>query len=49
LKGLERRGIALTRSHYVGAGSKGVLRAAVFANHKPEQIARMLDELKPLL
>ena len=44
-----KRGIAIQRSDYVGAGPKGVLRAVVFANHKPEQIARMLSELKSLV
>ena len=44
-----RRGIAIQRTDYVGAGPGGVLRAVVFANHKPEQIARMLNELKSLV
>jgi 7-keto-8-aminopelargonate synthetase-like enzyme len=43
------RGIAIQRTHYVGAGPNGLLRAVVFANHKPEQIARMLRELKALV
>jgi 7-keto-8-aminopelargonate synthetase-like enzyme len=44
-----KRGIAIQRTDYVGAGPNGVLRAVVFANHKPEQIARMLSELKSLV
>jgi 7-keto-8-aminopelargonate synthetase-like enzyme len=44
-----KRGMAIQRTDYVGAGPKGVLRAVVFANHKPEQIARMLDELRSLV
>ena len=44
-----RRGIAIQRTDYVGAGPGGVLRAVVFANHKPEQIARLLNELKSLV
>lgn len=44
-----KRGIAIQRTDYVGAGPQGVLRAVVFANHQPEQIARMLSELKSLV
>jgi 7-keto-8-aminopelargonate synthetase-like enzyme len=44
-----QRGIAIQRTDYVGAGPQGVLRAVVFANHKPEQIARMLSELKSVV
>jgi 7-keto-8-aminopelargonate synthetase-like enzyme len=44
-----KRGIAIQRTDYVGAGPNGVLRAVVFANHKPEQIAHMLGELKSLV
>jgi len=44
-----KRGIAIQRTDYVGAGPGGVLRAVVFADHKPEQIARMLHELKSLV
>jgi len=44
-----KRGIAIQRTDYVGAGPGGVLRAVVFANHRPEQIARMLNELKSLV
>jgi 8-amino-7-oxononanoate synthase len=43
------RGIAIQRTHYVGTGLNGALRAVVFADHKPEQISRMLTELKALV
>jgi 8-amino-7-oxononanoate synthase len=46
---LMNRGIAIQRTHYVGTGVNGALRAVVFANHKPDQITRMLDELKKLV
>lgn len=46
---LIERGIAIQRTRYVGAGPHGALRAVVFANHKPEQIDRMLQELKSLV
>jgi 7-keto-8-aminopelargonate synthetase-like enzyme len=46
---LMERGIAIQRTHYVGAGPNGLLRAVVFANHTPEQIDRMLEELKSLV
>jgi len=46
---LMNRGISIQRTHYVGAGPDGALRAVVFANHKPEQIDRMLLELKRLV
>jgi len=46
---LMKRGIAIQRSAYVGAGPKGVLRTVVFSNHTPEQIARLLAELKSLV
>ena len=46
---LIERGIAIQRTRYVGAGPNGALRAVVFANHKPEQIDRMLHELKTLV
>jgi len=46
---LMERGIAIQRTHYVGAGPNGLLRAVVFANHKPDQIDRMLKELKSLV
>ena len=46
---LMERGIAIQRTHYVGAGPNGLLRAVVFANHKTEQIDRMLNELRFLV
>lgn len=46
---LMERGIAIQRTHYVGAGPNGLLRAVVFANHKLEQIDHMLYELKSLV
>jgi 8-amino-7-oxononanoate synthase len=46
---LMNRGIAIQRTHYVGTGVNGALRAVVFANHRPDQITRMLDELKKLV
>ncbi|MGA8149609.1 MAG: pyridoxal phosphate-dependent aminotransferase family protein [Terriglobales bacterium] len=46
---LMNRGIAIQRTHYVGTGANGALRAVVFANHRPDQISRMLDELKKLV
>lgn len=46
---LMNRGIAIQRTHYVGTGQNGALRAVVFADHKPEQISRMLTELKSLV
>jgi 7-keto-8-aminopelargonate synthetase-like enzyme len=46
---LMERGIAIQRTRYVGAGPNGALRAVVFATHTPEQIARLLGELKALV
>jgi 8-amino-7-oxononanoate synthase len=46
---LMKRGIAIQRTRYVGAGPNGALRAVVFANHRPEQIDRLLGELKSLV
>ncbi len=46
---LMERGIAIQRMHYVGTSPKGLLRAVVFANHTPEQIDRMLNELRSLV
>lgn len=46
---LMKRGISIQRTHYVGAGPNGALRAVVFANHTPGQIDRMLAELKRLV
>jgi 8-amino-7-oxononanoate synthase len=46
---LMERGIAIQRTRYVGAGPNGALRAVVFATHTPEQINRLLGELKTLV
>jgi 7-keto-8-aminopelargonate synthetase-like enzyme len=46
---LMERGIEIQRTHYVGAGPNGLLRAVVFANHTPEQIDRLLEQLKALV
>jgi 8-amino-7-oxononanoate synthase len=46
---LMNRGIAIQRTHYVGTGVNGALRAVVFANHKPDQITHLLDELKKVV
>ena len=46
---LLKRGIAIQRTHYVGAGPAGLLRAVVFATHRAEHIDRMLGELKTLV
>jgi glycine C-acetyltransferase/8-amino-7-oxononanoate synthase len=46
---LMKRGICIQRSHYVGSGGGGVLRAVVFSSHTPEQINRLLGELKTLV
>ncbi len=46
---LMNRGIAIQPTHYVGTGVNGALRAVVFANHKAEQISRMLSELRALV
>jgi len=43
------RCIAIQRTHYVGAGPAGLLRAVVFATHRQEHIDRMLGELKTLV
>jgi 8-amino-7-oxononanoate synthase len=48
-QGLLDRGIFVYLSHYIGASAGGVLRHAVFANHSPEHIRRLLDALKELL
>jgi 8-amino-7-oxononanoate synthase len=47
-KELFDRGIAVALSKYVGAPAGGVLRASIFSEHTPEQIGRLLDELKRL-
>jgi 7-keto-8-aminopelargonate synthetase-like enzyme len=46
---LMKRGICIQRTRYVGAGAEGALRAVVFATHTPEQIQRLLAELKTLV
>jgi 8-amino-7-oxononanoate synthase len=48
-QGLLDRGVCIQRSHYVGAGSDGVLRAVVFSTHTTGQIDRLLAELKSLV
>lgn len=46
---LMERGICIQRARYVGTGPEGVLRVVVFSSHTPEQISRLLDELKKLV
>ena len=46
---LFERNIAIALSKYVGAPAGGVLRASIFSEHTPEQIDRLLDELKRLV
>lgn len=46
---LMNRGIAIQRTHYVGAGPNGALRAVVFANHTSEQIETLLNGLRSLV
>jgi glycine C-acetyltransferase/8-amino-7-oxononanoate synthase len=46
---LFNRGIAIQYIQYVGAGTKGVLRAVVFSTHTSEQIERLLFELGRLV
>jgi hypothetical protein len=43
------RGIVIALSKYVGAPAGGVLRASIFSEHTPEQIDRLLGELKRLV
>ena len=43
------RAICIQRTHYVGAGTEGVLRAVVFSTHTFGQIDRLLAELKSLV
>jgi 7-keto-8-aminopelargonate synthetase-like enzyme len=45
-KELFDRGIAVALLKYVGAPEGGVLRASIFSEHTPEQIDRLLDEIK---
>ncbi len=46
---LLKRGILIQRTRYVGAGPDGALRAVTFSTHTPDQIARLLNELKTLV
>jgi len=46
---LMNRGIAIQRTHYIGAGPEGALRAVVFANHTSQQIETLLNALKSLV
>ncbi len=46
---LMNRGVAIQRTHYVGAGPNGALRAVVFANHTSQQIDTLLNALKSLV
>lgn len=43
------RGIAIQRLNYAGGGAVGALRVVVFSTHTPEQINRLLDELKTIV
>ena len=47
-KELLAKGIAVALLKYVGAPAGGVLRASIFSEHTPEQIDRLLSELKRL-
>jgi hypothetical protein len=46
---LFNRGIAIQRTNYPGGGTFSVLRVVVFSTHAPEQINRLLDELKKIV
>jgi len=48
-KALMDRGICIQRTHYVGVEAEGVLRVVVFSTHTPQQIDRLLSELKALV
>lgn len=48
-KELLNKGIAVAYLKYVGAPAGGVLRATIFSTHTPEQINRLLEELKKLV
>ncbi|MDQ7844567.1 MAG: pyridoxal phosphate-dependent aminotransferase family protein [Armatimonadota bacterium] len=48
-RALMERGICIQRAYYPGAGAAGALRVVVFSSHTPEQIDRLLEELKRLL
>jgi 7-keto-8-aminopelargonate synthetase-like enzyme len=43
---LLQSGMLIQRTHYVGSGPEGALRAVVFSTHTSDQIKRLLDELK---
>lgn len=43
------RGVVVALSKYVGAPAGGVLRASIFSEHTPDQIDRLLDELKRII
>ena len=45
-KELFDRDVAVAYMKYVGAPAGGVLRASIFSEHTPEQIDRLIDELK---
>jgi 8-amino-7-oxononanoate synthase len=47
-KGLLERGIFVFLSHYVGAPQGGALRHAVFADHTPQHIRRLLEAIRDL-
>ena len=46
---LFKRGIAIQRLNYPGGGTLGALRVVAFSTHTPEQINRLLDELKTIV
>jgi len=46
---LMNRGIIVQLSHYVGVGPEGILRMVVFATHTPQQIDRLMGELRKLV
>ena len=47
---LLNRGIAIQRTNYgLDFSALGVLRVVVFSTHTPEQINRLLDELKKIV
>jgi 8-amino-7-oxononanoate synthase len=46
---LFNRGIAIQALNYAGGGALGALRVVVFSTHTPEQINRLLDELKKIV
>jgi glycine C-acetyltransferase/8-amino-7-oxononanoate synthase len=48
-RALMDKGIAVAYLKYVGAPAGGVLRATIFSTHAPEQIDRLLAELKKVV